>query len=105
MSDDLKTWHEASMTRLYRNLDPRRFFAPASGLYTCILPLFSNISKTAKSNVDVEHPWGGGGGTSDYLGHMTKMTASSIYTMHNKFSNYFVWVSQSTSDLTFYFLV
>ena len=28
-----------------------------------------------------------------------------IYTMHNKFSNYFIWVSQSTSDLTFYFPV
>ena len=27
------------------------------------------------------------------------------YTMQNIFSNYFVWVSQSTSDLTFYFLI
>ena len=26
-------------------------------------------------------------------------------TMQNEFSNYFVWVTQSTSDLTFYFLV
>ena len=27
-----------------------------------------------------------------------------IYTMHNKFSNCFVWVSQSTSDFEFYVL-
>ena len=38
---------------------------------------------------------------------IAKLTVSNItsnYTMHNKFSNCFVWVSPSTSDLKFHLL-
>ena len=31
-------------------------------------------------------------------------SVKNTYTMQNKFSNFFVWVSPSTSDLTFHFL-
>ena len=38
-------------------------------------------------------------------GDVPRRPSYGVYTMHNKFSNYSVWVRQSTSNLTFYFLV
>ena len=59
--------------------------APALGLYTCILQLFSNIffSEIAlpmNAKFYVESPWEGG--TKVYIngkGHMTKIGAEPIY--------------------------
>ena len=41
----------------------------------------------------------------DYLKKELRLLINyNIYTMHNKFSNCFVWVSPSTSDLEFHLL-
>ena len=68
-----------------KNLTPGGLAAPASGLYTCIWPPFSNIFSTEtawpiKAKLYVEPPWEGG--TKVYingLGHMTKMATMPIY--------------------------
>ena len=53
--------------------DPRGLSAPAPGLYTCILPLFSNIFLS-------ENGWPINGTFHvEPFGHMTKMTAMPIY--------------------------
>ena len=70
---------------LIKKFDPRELSAPASGLYTCILPLFSNIffSETAwpiNKEFHVVLSWAVG--KKIYIngpGHMTKMAAMPIY--------------------------
>ena len=65
--------------------NPRGLSAPVQGLYTCILPLFSNLffSETAwpiNAKFHVEPFWEGD--TKVYIngpGHMTKMAAMLIY--------------------------
>ena len=76
-----------------KKIDLRGLSAPIPGLYTCILPLFSNIflSETAWSinaKFHVEPPWEVGkevyiNGT----GHMTMMATMPIYGKNLKKSN------------------